>query len=683
MNTTSRLTRACLIVAAILASASEATAIRAQDVVKANNTNALNLGSSWVGGVVPGSADTIVWNSTVTAANTVLQGGNLSVAGIRIENPGGLVRIDGDAAQTLTVGAGGIDLTNATQNLNLASSVSLAVQLALGAAQTWNVQSGRSITSGNVNTLGVVVTNNNGHALTIDGGGAVYLGGYAGSGSLTVRGGSNLQIRDVGLYDYSGGLSVTSGTVGIRGTFNQSGEKPLGSGSLTTHDASFSLAVGNSSFVHGNNVTMSGNLSIANSSISNGNPARDQTFGTLAISGDGTLSVTATGTNDASIIFGATTLTGNPTFDVGSRIGNGLQFGAVGESGGARGFTKTGVGTLRLTGASTYTGTTTISGGVLEFTGAGTLPTGGAVVNDASLNVSGITASGITIGSLAGSGGVSLGGKSLSVGNDANTLFSGELTGVGGSLVKQGGGTLTLSGSNSYSGGTTISTGMLTAANAAALGSAGTITIGGSGVLGIADGVTFSRDLTIDAGGRVRTGNGSSVVLPSVASVAAWESISTAGAGSLADILFATGGSAGERTLASSWAAGTGAGQFSDILGLTGTGDSTFVLAMEYSGSPELALLNIGYRSTPAAEFTPLGVDFVGLEAWNTSFQTVGQYGVDSQTNTVWVVADTNSQFVVMAIAVPEPATVVLAALGLLGVVRMGRRRTRAARSPA
>jgi len=682
MNTNSRLTRVCLSIAALLATAFAATALRAQEVVKANNTDALNLGSSWVGGSVPTSSNVVLWNNTVTSANTVLQGGDLLVQGIRVVNPGGIVRIDGAAGLTLTLGAGGIDLSNATQNLNLAQTGTEAIRLSMAASQVWSVAASRQITSGNTNGLGVLVANN-GNNLTINGGGSVYLGSYEGSGGLTVQGGSSLLIRDGGLYDYSGGLTVTGGTLGIRGTFNQTNEKPLGSGSLTVHDATLQLTVGNSAYTHGNAVAMSGNLSIVNSSVSSGNPARDQTFGTLAISGDGTLAMTATGTNDARIIFGATTLTGSPTFDVGSREGYGLQLGSIGESGGLRGFTKTGVGTLRLTGASSYTGTTTISGGILELTGAGSLPAAGAVVNDATLSVSGITASGLTIGSLAGSGSITLGAKELTVGNAANKLFSGELSGVDGSLVKQGAGTLTLSGSNSYSGGTTISAGMVMAANAAALGSAGTIAIGGSGMLGIADGVTFTRELTITTGGRVRTGNGSSVVLPSVASLAAWESISTAGAGTMADILFATGGTAGSRTLASSWVAGAGEGQFSDILGLTGTGDSTFVLAMEYFGSPELPLLNIGYRSTPGAEFVPLGIDFVGLEAWNSSFQTVGQYGIDSQTNTVWVVADSNSQFVVMALAVPEPATIALAGVGLLGVVWMSRRRTRGARATA
>jgi hypothetical protein len=40
--------------------------------VKANNTTALNLTGSWVGGVVPTLADIAEWNSTVTGAITRL-----------------------------------------------------------------------------------------------------------------------------------------------------------------------------------------------------------------------------------------------------------------------------------------------------------------------------------------------------------------------------------------------------------------------------------------------------------------------------------------------------------------------------------------------------------------------------------------------------------------------------------
>ncbi len=472
------------IAAAILALnlAGFSTQSRAATVTKANNTDALDQGSSWVGGVAPGSGDTIVWDSTVTSANTVLQGGDLSVQGIRIENPGGLVRIDGDAAQTLTVGAGGIDLSTATQNLNLAASGELAVRLAMGANQIWNVPGGRSITSGNINTLGVLVANN-GHTLTVDGGGGVFLGSYEGSGGLTVQGGSTLHLRDAGLFAYSGGLTLTGSTLVIRGIFSQAGERPLGSGSLTVHDATLNLIVGNSAYNHGNAVAMSGNLSINNSSISGGNPGRDQTFGTLAISGSGTLAVTATGTNDASIIFGATTLSGSPTFDVGSREGNGLRLGAIGESGGTRSITKAGIGTLQLVGASSYTGTTTISDGTLVLTGAGSLPAAGAVSNAGTLDISGITASGTTVGSLAGAGSVALGGKTLTLGDATSTAVDGVISGVGGSLVKQGSGALTLSGANTFDGTLTVAAGTLAIATITDAGVAGPLGAGSAAVV--------------------------------------------------------------------------------------------------------------------------------------------------------------------------------------------------------
>jgi len=248
-----------LVLAGFLVLAAAAASARAADVTKANNTDALTLGSSWVGGTAPGAGDTIVWDSTVAGANTVPQGGDLSVEGIRIENPGGLVRIEGDAAQTLTVGASGIDLSTAT-----------AVRLAMGANQIWDVAGNRLITSGNTNGLGVLVANN-GHTLTVDGGGGVFLGSYEGSGGLTVQGGSTLQLRDSGLFAYSGGLTGTGGTLVLRGIFSQAGEKPLGSGGLTVQDASLNLIVGNSAYTHGNAVAMSGNLSITNSSISAGN----------------------------------------------------------------------------------------------------------------------------------------------------------------------------------------------------------------------------------------------------------------------------------------------------------------------------------------------------------------------------------------------------------------------------
>ena len=69
-------------------------------------------------------------------------------------------------------------------------------------------------------------------------------------------------------------------------------------------------------------------------------------------------------------------------------------------------------------------------------------------------------------------------------GGGAATLASGltisTSANVGGGLTKVGGGTLTLSGSNSYFGGTTVESGVLKMANLAALGTGGLVAAGGT-----------------------------------------------------------------------------------------------------------------------------------------------------------------------------------------------------------
>ena len=100
---------------------------------------------------------------------------------------------------------------------------------------------------------------------------------------------------------------------------------------------------------------------------------------------------------------------------------------------------------------------------------------------------------GMSVGSLAGDGNVSIGALSLTVGtNNLDTEFAGTIddgTHSTGSLVKIGTGSLTLSGANTYDGGTTLSSGVLLVMNQS--GSAtgtGAVqvnsgTLGGSGII--------------------------------------------------------------------------------------------------------------------------------------------------------------------------------------------------------
>src|SRR6185295_18493458 len=68
----------------------------------------------------------------------------------------------------------------------------------------------------------------------------------------------------------------------------------------------------------------------------------------------------------------------------------------------------------------------------------------------------------LSAGSIAGAGSYILGANELTVGGNGNsTEVSGVISGVGGSLLKTGIGTMILSGINTYTGGTTISAGTL------------------------------------------------------------------------------------------------------------------------------------------------------------------------------------------------------------------------------
>jgi fibronectin-binding autotransporter adhesin len=146
-------------------------------------------------------------------------------------------------------------------------------------------------------------------------------------------------------------------------------------------------------------------------------------------------------------------------------------------------FTKSGAGTLTLTsGGNDYTGSTTVNGGTLAVNtlangglvsgiGASSNASGNLVLNGGALGYTGGTTStnrGFTVG-LPGAGGSSGG---IDVSNAATTLtVSGTAVGDDG-LRKEGAGTLVLSGTNTYTGGTAVNAGTLRAGSTQAFGNA-------------------------------------------------------------------------------------------------------------------------------------------------------------------------------------------------------------------
>jgi fibronectin-binding autotransporter adhesin len=213
---------------------------------------------------------------------------------------------------------------------------------------------------------------------------------------------------------------------------------------------------------------------------------------TLDASGGGTIQYLAS----ASLKSGS----GNSSLSLqGTNAGNNTLAQVINDSGGTTTLFKSGTGKWILTGANTFSGATTVSGGTLSVSADNNLGTapGSATPGSLTLNGGALSASasftlnanrGLALGPTGtnSSGGMAAGNGTIDVTNGATLAYAGiaantTSTNIGG-LIKTGGGTLTLSGANTYTGNTTIS--------------AGTLALSGSGTLGasnlvIAAGATF------------------------------------------------------------------------------------------------------------------------------------------------------------------------------------------------
>ncbi len=161
---------------------------------------------------------------------------------------------------------------------------------------------------------------------------------------------------------------------------------------------------------------------------------------------------------------------------------------------GTVGLAKAGTGTLTLAGVNTFTGNTTLSAGQLNINNAHAISSGALIINGGAIdNTSGapITLSTNNVQTwggnftYVGTGSLNLGtgavamSASRAVTISASTLtIGGVISGSAFSLTKAGAGTLTLAGTNLYTGGTTLSAGQLNINNAKAIGT-GTFTVSG------------------------------------------------------------------------------------------------------------------------------------------------------------------------------------------------------------
>lgn len=123
--------------------------------------------------------------------------------------------------------------------------------------------------------------------------------------------------------------------------------------------------------------------------------------------------------------------------------------------------TKTGPGTLVLSGANTYAGTTTISGGTLSISNDNNLGTAPASPTPGHLVLNGGTLTNTATITLNANRGISLGASGGTINTGLNPItYSGIIAGTG-ALTKAGSGSLVLNGVNTYSGATNINSGTL------------------------------------------------------------------------------------------------------------------------------------------------------------------------------------------------------------------------------
>ncbi len=149
---------------------------------------------------------------------------------------------------------------------------------------------------------------------------------------------------------------------------------------------------------------------------------------------------------------------GTPTLTVGNNNVSSTFSGVLQNNGGTLAVTKTGTGILTLSGANTATGLFTISGGSLQLGAGGATGSIAANVSDNSALLFNLTGTPTYSGNIGGSGVV----------------------------FQNGSGLVTLSGTNSYNGGTTINAGNLAFASTAAVPANGTILINAGGALNVA-----------------------------------------------------------------------------------------------------------------------------------------------------------------------------------------------------
>jgi autotransporter-associated beta strand protein len=282
--------------------------------------------------------------------------------------------------------------------------------------------------------------------------GQVIFTGTPNAPAYTITTGDIFLVNGAGIFNNS--TNTQTFNVGAPMVFINSSSASGGSHVVTYSVVGGSMSFNNSATAGTANITSSGDIEFNNNS----------TAGTATI-----VNTAVVNFNDASSAGGSNitnNATGFVTFNTSSTAGTA---------------TISNSGTLNFANSATAGSSTitTNSGGTTNFTGTSS---GGSArfitAAGGTVDFSGLTNGGTTAGSIAGGGNYVLGGNTLTTGSlNTSTQVDGVISGVGGGLTKVGIGTLTLTGGNTYSGATTISTETLALSGLGSISSSSVVTV--------------------------------------------------------------------------------------------------------------------------------------------------------------------------------------------------------------
>jgi fibronectin-binding autotransporter adhesin len=463
-----------------------------------NTSNTFSGVMQGTGGVIiNGGSEILSGNNLYTGTTTVNSGGTLS-----------LMSLNSLAASPIIVnGTGTLDISSAINNLSNIVTVDIASLAGSGSvtlgANTLVIANASGTFSGSISGTGDLTINGGTETLT---GASTSTGANAFMGNTTIASGATLIL--------SGAGSLPAAAITADGTLDMSGA----SSSATFASLSGSGAVS----LGANSITLAGPVVSTDSIVA---PTPADFSGTISGTGGLTvgggtqiLSGTDTYTGGTSIAPGATLQMGNGTTN-GTIVGNIADAGTL---------------AFDYSGSTVFSGTITGAGGVNQMGGMAILTaantySGGTIITAGTLQIGNGGTTGSITGDITDNG-------TLAFDRADNISYGGAISGRGG-VSQLGTGTLILSGTESYTGPTTIASG-------------GTLQLVGGNSLAsssnVADNGTF--DVSGAASPQISSLSGSGAVSLGTRTLAI-----TQGAGSFSGVIFGTGGvtvAGGTQTLA-------------------------------------------------------------------------------------------------------------------------------------